>query len=187
MSTAGKVLIVLVMLVTIVWVLLSAGLSRINTNHNTRVHELATQVEKLQGEVKETQEQIASVLVQAQQAQEKIDRERTVLRSKQSDLERARSQVAHDLASVKYELEIVEGTAKGAQGELDSRTTEHEEETKSLEKQRADVQELMAQSSKQRDELASLRKGFLAKYHSNIELRGKAASKRAQAGAGSTN
>ena len=135
------------------------------------------QVEKLQGDVKETQEQIASLLTQTQQAQEKTDRERTVLRSKQSDLERARSQVANDLASVKYELEIVEGTAKGAQNELDNRTTEHEDETKSLEKQRADVQELMAQCGKQRDELASLRKEFLATYHSNIEMRGKAAAK----------
>jgi predicted nucleic acid-binding Zn-ribbon protein len=177
MSTAGKVLIVLVMLVTIVWVMLSAGVSRINTNHNTRLHELATQVEKLQSDVKETQEQIASVLTQTQEAQEKIDRERTVLRAKQSDLERTRSQVAHDLASVKYELEIVEGTAKGAQNDLDHRNTEHEEETKSLEKQRADVQELIAQCSKQMEELAALRKDFLAKYHSNIEMRGKVAGK----------
>jgi peptidoglycan hydrolase CwlO-like protein len=187
MSTAGKVLIVVVMLFTIVWVVLSAGVSRINTNHNARVFELTKQVEKLQEEVAQTQEQVTSVFTQSQLAQEKIDRERAVLRAKQADLERARSQVADALASVKYELEIVEGTAKGAQNELDHRTTEHEEETKSLEKQQADVRELMAVCSKQRDELAALRKDFLSKYHSNVEMRGKFASKPAQARAGSTN
>jgi predicted nucleic acid-binding Zn-ribbon protein len=187
MSTAGKVLIVIVMLLTIAWVLLSAGVSRINTNHNTKVFELTKQVEKLQEEVKDTQEQVESVLIQTQLAQEKIDRERAVLRAKQSDLERARSQVADSLASVKYELEIVEGTAKGAQNDLDHRTTEHEEETKSLAKQQGDVRELMAQCSKQREELAALRKDFLSKYHSNIETRGKVASKPTQSRAGSTN
>jgi predicted nucleic acid-binding Zn-ribbon protein len=187
MSTAGKVLIVIVMLLTIVWVLLSAGVSRINTNHNTKVFELTKKVEELQEQVKETQEQLESLLIQTPLAQEKVDRERAVLRAKQTDLERARSQVADDLASVKYELEIVEGTAKGAQTELEHRNTEHEEETKSLEKQQVDVKELMAQCSKQREELDSLRKEFLSKYHSNIEMRGKVASKGMQPRAGSTN
>ena len=75
MSTAGKVLIVLVMLMTFVWIVLAAGVSRLNTNANTRLHELTEQVEELQGEVKETQDEIASLLTQTSQAQEQIDRE----------------------------------------------------------------------------------------------------------------
>ncbi len=141
------------------------------------VAELMKKVEELQEDVEKTQEQATSIFTQSQIAQEKIDRERVVLRAKQSDLERARSQVADALASVKYELEIVEGTAKGAQNDLDYRNTEHEEETKSLEKQQADVRELMAQCSKQREELGSLRKEFRSKYHANVEMRGKVASK----------
>ena len=50
MSTAGKVLIVLVMLMTIVWVVLSAGVSRLNTNANTRVHELTDASGKASGQ-----------------------------------------------------------------------------------------------------------------------------------------
>ena len=39
MSTAGKVLIVLVMLMTFVWIVLAAGVSRLNTNANKRLHD----------------------------------------------------------------------------------------------------------------------------------------------------
>jgi chromosome segregation ATPase len=187
MSTAGKVLIVLVMLVTFVWIVLSAGVSRVNTNYNTRIHELTKEVEKLQTQVRETQDEFTSVLTQTSQAQEKTDRERTVLRAKQSDVESARSQISAALSEAKFELEIVDGTAKSAQTDLEHRTTEHQEETKLLEKDRADNQELMAFCGKLRDQLASLRKDFQTKYHSNIETLGKAASKSTQARAGSTN
>jgi chromosome segregation ATPase len=187
MSTAGKVLIVLVMLMTLVWVVLSAGVSRYNTNANTKVFELAKQVEELQEKVKKTQDEVASTLTQTAQEQERIDRERALLGSKRSDLERARSQISDTLSGVKYELEIVEGTAKTAQTDLDNRTAEHQEETKILEKERADNQELMASCGKQRDQLASLRKDFQSKYRANIEALGKAASKSTQARAGSTN
>jgi chromosome segregation ATPase len=187
MSTAGKVLIVLLMLLTIVWVVLSAGVSRINTNANTKVDALVKEIEKLQGEVKETEDEIASVLVQTSQAQEKTDRERTILRSKQTDVERARSQISDTLSAIKYELEIVEGTAKSAQTDLENRTAEHQEESKNLEKNQAENQELMALCGKLRDQLASLRNDFKAKYHANLEALGKAVSKSNQARAGSTN
>ncbi len=187
MSTAGKVLIVLVMLMSFVWIVLAAGVSRVNTNASARLHEVTEQAEKLQGEVKAAQEEIASLLNQASQAQEQIDRQYSVLRAKQSDLERARSQTSQSLSAVKYELEIVEGTGKGAQTDLEHRTTEFQEESKRLEKDRADVQELMAACAKQREDLASLRKDFESKYHANIEMLGKVASKSTQARAGSTN
>jgi chromosome segregation ATPase len=187
MSTAGKVLIVLVMLMTFVWVVLSAGVSRYNTNANTRLNEVTKQAEELQDKVKDSQDEVSSLLSQAQQAQERVDREGALLRARQSDLQRAKSQIAETLSGVKYELEIVDGTVKGAQTDLEHRTTEHQEETKLLDKDRAEVQELMAYCGKLRDQLAELRKEFLTKYRSNIEMHGKAASRTTGARAGSTN
>jgi chromosome segregation ATPase len=184
MSTAGKVLIVLVMLMTFVWIVLSAGVSRLNTNANTRLHKLIIQVEKLQGDVKQTQDDVASLLSQTSQAQVKIDREFTVLRANQADLERARSQISDTLAGVKYQLEIVQDTVKSAQTALGHRNTEQQDETKELALERSQVQELMAQSSKLRERLASLRKEFQSQYHANIEMLGKA-SKTTEAQAGS--
>ena len=118
--------------------------------------------------MKETEDEIASVLVQTSLAQENTDRERTVLRSKQADLERTRSQVSETLAAIKYELEIVEGTAKSAQTDLENRTTEHQEESKNLEKNQAANQELMAACGKLRNQLASIRErlpGKVSRQH----------------------
>ena len=49
MSTAGKVLVVLVMLTSLVWIVLSAGVSQLNTNGNKRLHDLAEQVDQASG------------------------------------------------------------------------------------------------------------------------------------------
>ncbi len=185
MSTAGKVLIVLVTLMTFVWIVLSAGVSQLNTNANARLHELSVKIEKLQDDLKQAQEDTASFLSQTQQAQEKVDREYEVLRAKQADLQRAGSQVSDSLAGVKYELEIVQGTVKSAQAALEHRNTEQQEETKELAQDRVQVQELMSQSSKLRERLASLRKEFQSQYHANIEMLGKA-GKTTEAQAGST-
>ncbi len=185
MSTAGKILIVLVTLMTIVWVVLSAGVSQLNTNGNARLHELAVKIEKLQGDVKQAQEDTVSFLSQTQQAQEKVDREYGVLRARQADLQRAASQISDSLSGMKYELDIVQGTVKSAQSALEHRNTEQQEETKELAQDRVQVQELMAQSSKLRDRLASVRKDFTSRYHDNIEMLGKA-SKPTEAQAGST-
>jgi uncharacterized FlaG/YvyC family protein len=86
---------------------------------------------------------------------------------------------------MKYELEIVQGTVKSAQSALEHRNTEQQEETKQLAQDRSQVQELMAQSSKLRDRLDSVRKNFEARYHNNIEMLGKA-SKPTEAQSGST-
>ena len=187
MSTAGKVLIVLVMLMTFVWVVLSAGVSRLNTNANTRLHELSLKVEELQGKVKDAQSEITSILTQTTQVQEQVDREFGLLRAKQSDLERARSHISDTLSSVKYELELVQGTVKGAQTDLEHRNIEQQEETARLGADRSQVAELMADCSKLRDRLASLRKDFQTNYHATLEMLGKAASKTTEAPAGSAN
>ena len=55
MSTAGKVLVVLILLSTLVWVLLTAGVDQLNRNGNQAVAVLTEKVAKLQDDVKKTQ------------------------------------------------------------------------------------------------------------------------------------
>ena len=58
MSTAGKVLAVVVMLMSLIWMILSAGVSQLNTNGNKRLHELAGQIAKLQEDLEHTQDEV---------------------------------------------------------------------------------------------------------------------------------
>ena len=61
MSTAGKVLAVLVMLMSLVWMILSAGVSQLNTNGNKKLHDLAEQIAKLQDDVEQAQDDIVAL------------------------------------------------------------------------------------------------------------------------------
>ncbi len=81
MSTAGKVLVVLVMLASLVWIVLAAGVAQLNTNGNKRLHDLAEQVEQAPGRsqarLKTTSLRCA---IRPSTVQENVDRELTVLR-----------------------------------------------------------------------------------------------------------
>ena len=86
------------MLTSLVWMVLSAGVAQLNTNGNKRLHDLTEEVEKLQDDVKQTQDDIVSLHDQTSSVQESIDREFTVLRARQSDVEKARSQIRESLS-----------------------------------------------------------------------------------------
>ena len=99
MSTAGKVLVVLVMLTSLVWMVLSAGVSQLNTNGNKKLHDLAEQIEKLQDRFQaDSRRRSLRSRDQTSSVQENLDHEITVLRARQSDLEKARSQIRESLS-----------------------------------------------------------------------------------------
>ena len=58
MSTAGKVLVVLIMLASLVWMLLTAGVDQLNRNGNQALIALTEKVDKLQADLKNTQDAI---------------------------------------------------------------------------------------------------------------------------------
>jgi chromosome segregation ATPase len=173
MSTAGKVLVVLVMLASLVWIILSAGVAQLNTNGNTRLHALTEQVGKLQEEFKQTQDEVVSLRDQSSSVQESIDNEFAVLRSRQSDVEKARSQIQEVLSRVQYQLAILQETIDKAKTALQNRNVEQQAEEQALAQSRTDVKELMDGSSQLMNRLSALRKEFESTYHANIELLGK--------------
>jgi len=173
MSTAGKVLTVLFLLVSLIWLVLTAGVAQLNTNGNTKLHELTVEVEKLGAKLEETQHDIVSLLDQTSQTQEQMDRDFTLLRTAQSEIEKSRSQILETLLRLQYQLATVEETIKSAQTALEHRTTEQQEETKALADAKSEVQTLMDDSAKLMARLTTLRKDFQTTYHANIEMLGK--------------
>jgi chromosome segregation ATPase len=173
MSTAGKVLAVLVLLSTLVWIVLSALVGQLNSNGNKRLHDLTTELEKLQDQIKQTQDDIVSLHNQTSTIEENSDREFVVLRARQSDVERARSQILDIRARVEYQLAILQDTIEKAKLALQNRSLEQQSEEQALAQKRAEVKELTDQSAALMNQLASLRKEFQTVYHTNIESLGK--------------
>ncbi len=172
MSTAGKVLSIVVALFTIVWMILAAGVAQLNTNANTTLHELEAQVEKLSVDVEAAKTDVVHLLDETGSVQEKVDRGLMVLRSRANDLEKARSQMIEMLTRAQYQIAILEQTVKDSQDTLANRNEELESEKKALADARSEVKTLIAQTSAMMTELGSLREKFQTTYGSALDQLG---------------
>jgi chromosome segregation ATPase len=173
MSTAGKVLVVLVMLASIVCLILAGGIAQLNYNANQRLQRLADELAKTQEGIETTRREIAETRDKTTEAQEKIDREITTLRSQQADLERTRTQVVDTLERLKYDLGTVNATIEGAKTSFQNRNAEFDAEQKAMEDRRRDVQSLKENNAQLMARLGSLREQFQKTYRSNVEMLGK--------------
>jgi chromosome segregation ATPase len=172
MSTAGKVLAVVVLLASLVWIVLAAGVSQLNTNGNKKLHDLAEQIAKLEVDFRQAQDDIVGLRDQTSSMQENVDRQVVVLRSRQSDLEKARSQIRESLSRNEYQLEIVQDTIKKAKLALQNRVNEQQSDDEALAKAKSEVKDLMAETGELGNQLGALRKEFQTKYHANVEALG---------------
>ncbi len=170
MSTAGKVLVVFVMLTAVVWLILAAGVDQLNRNGNQALQKLSDDLEKVQADLGTAKHDVLALREQTTTIQEAIDRDVAVLRAKQSDLEDARSQISETLSRLQYQLATVEETIKSGQTALANRKSEHEDEEKATEDLRTEVKELIADNAQLMSRLDSLRNQFISTHNTNIEL-----------------
>jgi chromosome segregation ATPase len=173
MSTAGKVLVVLVLLTSVAWIVMASGVAQLNTNGNTRLHDLAEQIEKLQTGFKQTHDEIVSLRDQTSSIQEDVDRQIAVLRARQSDVERARSQIQESLSRVQYQLATVKETIEKANTTLKDRIAEQASDQQTLAQAKSEVENLKAKNGELLSQLSTLRNSFESVYHSNVESLGK--------------
>ncbi len=173
MSTAGKVLVVLVTLTTLVWLILAAGVAQLNTNGNKALHDLSEQVAKAEVDLAQTQHDIVAFRDETASIQEKVDRDLSVLRARLVDVEKSRSQILEGLNRIQYQVNTVEETIKGTQTDIEHRNVEIQAEEKALAGARSEVETLMANSSQLRDQLKTLRETFQSRYKANVDMVGK--------------
>jgi chromosome segregation ATPase len=173
MSTAGKVLVVLVTLTTLVWMILASGVSQLNHNGNNLLHELNVQLEKAQVDLKQTRADIQSFRDETSNIQSTVDRDITMLNARLADVQNVRSQIVDGLERLKYQLGTVDEAIKGAETALQHRKAERQAEEKALADAKAEVQSLMAESSQLTSRLNNLRQTFQTTYKANVEMLGK--------------
>jgi len=170
MSTAGKVLVVLIMLASLVWMLLTAGVDQLNRNGNQALIVLTEKVAKLQEDVKNTQDKIVQVKDQTNVLQEKMDRELAVINARQNDVQRLASNVSEILSRVRYELGTVQQTLQNAEQDRTERAAEVVADQKALDAARDEVKSLKATDGQLRERLASLRTEFKKTLDSSVKI-----------------
>lgn len=170
MSTAGKVLSVLVILVTVAWVFLTAAVSQLNRNGTKAVDDLKVQVAKLETEVTKAARDLDKAKEDWHLEQAVTQKRLTVLQARQSDLEKARSVVQEISTRVTLQLADAETIAKTSAADRDQRIVEKKAETEALKKARADVVQLKAERTELVGRLTELRKKFQTTLDENRSL-----------------
>jgi chromosome segregation ATPase len=174
MSTAGKVLVVLIMLASLVWMVLMAGVTQINRNGNQALKNLDDKVVQLTDDVQTARSQIVEIKDQTSVLQEQMDKDLTVIRSRQLDVERVSSNIKEILSRVQYQLATLGDTVKNAEAAAKQRADEKVAEQKALDDARADVQTLKGQNQELTNRLTGLRNEFKSTLKTNASLIGKA-------------
>lgn len=173
MSTAGKVLISLILLTTITWIVAIAGVDQLNRNGNELLAKLNERLTTVTEQLKQVQHDVDATKDQITLQQESTDREITRLRARQADVERARSQTAEILSRAQIELATLQTVVKNAQLDRDRRLAEKEAEDKAFATAKAELTSLQESNAQMLSRIADLREKFRVAYRAKLDQVGK--------------
>jgi chromosome segregation ATPase len=167
MYTAGKVLVVLILLFSLIWVVLTAGVTQMNRNGNQALINLTNKLADLEEKLRDTQHEIAVTKDQTSSLQEQMDTELAVINARQNDAQRNSSSIRELLSGIQYELATVQATVQSAEQERKERYKEKDAETKALAQARDEVKALKAKDEELRTRLGELREKFKLTFKKN--------------------
>jgi len=170
MSTAGKVLVALILLSSLVWISLAAGVAQLNRNGNAALAKLANDYTTAQEGLTKAQADIAKIKDETTVFQESVDAQLAAIRSHLYEVEGRNSLVTELVNRLQYQLATVQNTVKDGQRLRDQRVAEKQDEEKALADARAEVKELMAESDKLTQHLESLRQEFKKTFEANVDM-----------------
>lgn len=169
MSTAGKVLSVLILLVSLGWIFLAAGVAQLNRNGNERLAKLATEVENAKSGLEKAQADLVQIKNGTANFQRGMDTQIAVIRTRTTDVEAANSRLKSILNDLQAQLANMEATVAQAGHDRDVRKQEREDEIKLVAEARAEVSRLRGVDGELTERLASLRDEFMKKFKDNMD------------------
>jgi len=170
MSTAGKVLIVLVLLLVPVWIVLASAVAQLNTEWSQAVKQAADRVAQLEKDVLKNEEDIRAWNDKIGLEQEALGQTQTVLLAQIANVERTKAETVAIQADVKVRLERLQAAVKNAERARDLRLAEKESETKGKASAEMLVGELSGQNAELMEQLTQLRNDFKSTLESNQVL-----------------
>ncbi len=122
MSTAGKVLVVLVMLSMVLWVVMASAVTQLNTNGGQAVEANNKKIEELQTDLSQAKADLYRLNRTIELEQEKTDLSRAYVRNQLSDTEKRQADIVETLERLKVEVTLAEKAALQAIGNKEQRT-----------------------------------------------------------------
>jgi chromosome segregation ATPase len=160
MSTAGKVLTVLILLVMMAWLVVLSGVIQLNVNWEEKIGKQQTQLDNLQKDTEETAGKILKVTEQARLKQDETDRELRELLGRIATAERRQSDTLEKLTRVKTQVADYLAAVEQAEKNKATREAEYAQGEADLVKKKEDIAKAQAMNSELRDQLARLQDDF---------------------------
>jgi chromosome segregation ATPase len=170
MSTAGKVLVVLVVLAVIPAIWLYAKVYDLNSNWGQEIQRLGKQVDELDQQLDAKQAELDAKLAAISREKSQRDDDLTALRARISEVEVLEAKSREDADRVRLQIALLEESAKDAQATVTGREKEVADTQKAKDDAEALVKTLQGAVQSRMDELASLRQEFLRIVEENRQM-----------------
>jgi DNA repair exonuclease SbcCD ATPase subunit len=170
MSTPGKVLVVLVLLLTPVWIILISAVAQLNKNAGAQVKSLKEEVASLEKSVAGTKEDIVRLKDDIELEQLAMATELAAIRGHQANLQKARSEILEIKSRVQYQLASTQEAVKDATTTKDLRIAEKNAEKEALQTTQTEVEKLQQEHAQLVEELGKLRNEFKSTVDSNRQF-----------------
>lgn len=167
MSTAGKVLVILVLLAVLPWLWLAAGVAQ----HHINWAKLYAETEKQRNEAKAELPPLESAIYEqkneATVLQVSLDKQRRNFRGQMAMEQKEESETKETLSRTDYQLKQAQLEAENAKKRHDIRRQEKLDLDKAIADEQVVVQDLMNENKALKERLANLEKDFLATVEDN--------------------
>jgi chromosome segregation ATPase len=173
MSTAGKVLVVLVMLVAAIWTVLASGVAELNKSGGDQVAQLNEKVAATEKELAAATRKLAQLKDQIALEQEAMKDHLAVIRAQKADLEKARSETIEIATRVKFQVAAMQEAVKRAETTKEFRQNELSQEVEAKAAAERTVEQLKQEHAELTEQLNQLRSKFKSTLDSNRQLLGR--------------
>lgn len=170
MSTAGKVLVGVVVLALIGWIVLFSLVYELNTNWGKEMDRLTAQIQKLEQDTKAQAVTLENTLAELSQEQIQRDTDVEVLRGLLSHAEKLATQNLEATERVRLQVAGLEAAHRDAAEQVKNRIAEKAQTQKDLATAEETVKTLQGEVQGQLDQLSTLRENFLQTMDENQKL-----------------
>jgi chromosome segregation ATPase len=168
MSTAGKVLTVLSVVLMFVWILLISGVAKLNAEHGDQLGKLQKKADELRTQTTKAQEEALDTRELVVREQEAKDRELRNARIELSAVERQLTSTRERLSRLQFQLETYAKALATAKEDLDLRNKEKADLETAKANGTAAVDKLRSENAERLDQLAKLRDEFQQTRQRNV-------------------
>jgi uncharacterized protein YlxW (UPF0749 family) len=160
MSTAGKVLTVLILLVMLVWIVMVSAVTQLDVNYGQKIDKQQIELEKLAVDVAKANSDITTLTEQARLEQDSTDRDLRLLLSRIAHAEGILTLHNESLSRIKLQVADYLAAVEKAQANLANREAEKAKDKADVAMKLDEIAKAQAKNAELRTELAQLQEDF---------------------------